>query len=129
MDPLSGIGGLGLQQPMLGLTPPMAAPAASCPSCGAPLDCFSASPELSEHPWLGGGGFEGLDAGLGFDPTSMFTGLDAGLPPGLELGGGSLANNAAAAQLMSVDQNLANSALIGAEAHGLKSGMQSAQIW
>ncbi len=69
------------------------------------------------------GGMPGLDMGMG-----SLGGMDMGMG-GLDMmGGGSLANQAAGLQSAMMDGNLANAALMGAEAVGQKNGAMQGQI-
>lgn len=72
------------------------------------------------------GGMPGMDMGLG-----SLGGMDMGMG-GMDmmggLGGGSLANQAAGLQSAMMDGNLANAALMGAEAVGQKNGAMQGQI-
>lgn len=158
MDALMGMGGLGgFQPPVIGIPTVGGMPANTLPNIGggaSPLglgglgDGFMASPELAggfgdaSHPWASGKtGFEGLDVNMPLgggggmpDFSSLMGGMGdmGGALPGMDmmsgLGGGSLANQAAGLQSAMMDNNLANAALLGAEAVGQKNGALQGQI-
>lgn len=100
LDPTAGAGALPLDPTMGG---------GGCPLCGGGgglTDGFSASPEL---------------AMAGIPPA------DASLPPDLS-GGGSLANQAAMAQLGASDANIAGTIGTSTLAGGMKAGAQQQQL-
>jgi len=131
-------------------------PGLGLPGLGGLGDGFMASPELAAggladaaHPWASGKtGFEGLDVNMPLgggggmpDFSSLMGGMGdmGGALPGMDmgmggmdmmggLGGGSLANQAAGLQSAMMDNNLANTALLGAEAVGQKNGALQGQI-